>query len=211
MSESITGHLQLIRTHLNGKAELIAVSKGQPSEKILEALEAGQMLFGENRVQEAIEKWPVLKSRYPHAQLHLIGPLQTNKIKDALAVFDAIHTLDRPKLVDSLAKAIRKGSRNIPCFVQVNTGKEPQKAGVFPENTGNLIYHARAAGLMVKGLMCIPPVDDDPTAHFSLLQSLAQVHHLPWLSMGMSGDYEKAIACGATHVRIGTAIFGERF
>lgn len=211
MTDSIASRLHHIRSSLSAGAELIAVSKGQQAAAIREALAAGQRLFGENRVQEAQGKWPALKHDYPQAELHLIGPLQTNKVKEALALFDVIHTLDRIKLADALAEAIRKGARSLPCFVQVNTGKEPQKAGVAPEEADDFITYARqTAGLNIIGLMCIPPADAEPDAHFTQLNALAKRNGLAKLSMGMSGDYAVALRYGATHVRIGTAIFGER-
>lgn len=209
MTDSIKKRLDALRPSL-GEAKLVAVSKGHGVASICEALRAGQRLFGENRVQETQEKWPELKAEYADVQLHLIGPLQTNKVKDALAVFDVIHTLDRERLVDALAEAFARGARRVPCLVQVNTGHEEQKAGVAPEDTGALIAYAAAKGVEVIGLMCIPPADEDATAHFALLRCLAEEHGLKELSMGMSGDYAKAVAEGSTLVRIGTAIFGDR-
>ncbi|MDC0400274.1 YggS family pyridoxal phosphate-dependent enzyme [Alphaproteobacteria bacterium] len=191
--------------------QLIAVSKLQPVEKIEAALTEGHRLFGENRVQEAALKWPALKIKYPDAKLHLIGPLQTNKVKDAMMLFDVIETLDRLKLAEEIKKqAVKKGS-DITCYVQVNTGEEQQKAGVFPAETEEFVkYCQETVGLNIKGLMCIPPVNEEPALHFSLLGEIAGRLNLPILSMGMSGDFETAIAFGATHVRIGSSIFGER-
>jgi len=189
---------------------LVAVSKMQEPEKILAALAAGQRVFGENRVQEAHSHWAALKQQYPDIILHLIGPLQTNKAKDAVALFDVIESVDRPEIVQALAKEMKKQGRDLPCFVQVNTGAEEQKAGVFPESLPALLALCKQEGLRVEGLMCIPPVDEPPALHFAFLRKLAQEQNLPCLSMGMSGDYEKAIPLGATHVRVGTAIFGER-
>lgn len=189
---------------------LVAVSKKQPDERIDAALEAGHRLFGENRVQEAIERWEKRRSHYDDLILHLIGPLQTNKVKDAVALFDMIETVDRPKLVKALATEMEKQGRDIPCLIQVNTGEEEQKAGVMPSELDDLLALCRAEGLCIEGLMCIPPVDEPPGVHFSLLKTLAERHALPILSMGMSGDYEKAVASGATHVRVGSAIFGTR-
>jgi hypothetical protein len=189
---------------------LIAVTKTHGPEDILPALVAGQRVFGENRVQEAQGKWPALRADYADIELHLIGPLQSNKAREAVMLFDAIHTLDRPKLADVLRAEMDKTGRNPFVFIQVNTGEEPQKAGVGPREADALIAHARGLGLPLKGLMCIPPADDAPAPHFALLQKIAQDHDLPLLSMGMSGDFETAIRFGATHVRVGSAIFGER-
>ena len=189
---------------------LVAVSKLQPPERIAEALAAGQRLFGENRVQEAKAHWTDLRAQYPDLKLHLIGPLQTNKAREAVALFDCIETVDRPDLTDALAKEMQKQNRTLPCFIQVNTGEEAQKAGVAPEGLPDLFAHCRKAGLDIRGLMCIPPADDPPGPHFALLKKLAQRHGLPDLSMGMSVDFTDAIALGATYIRIGTALFGER-
>ena len=191
--------------------QLIAVSKVQPVEKIEAALVEGHRLFGENRVQEAALKWPALKTKYPNAKLHLIGPLQTNKVKDAIMLFDVIETLDRLKLAEEIKKqSVKKGS-DITCYVQVNTGEEQQKAGVFPAETEEFVrYCQKTVGLNIKGLMCIPPINEEPALHFNLLAAIAGRLNLPTLSMGMSDDFETAIAFGATHVRIGSSIFGKR-
>ncbi len=190
---------------------LIAVSKTFPDEAILPVLEAGQRHFGENRVQEARDKWPALKERFNDVMLHLIGPLQTNKVKYTVRLFDVIHTVDRPKLAEALAREMEKRDRRLPVFVQVNTGKEPQKAGVMPEEADTFIRECRETyQLDVVGLMCIPPVDEEPALHFSLLGKIARRNGLKQLSMGMSSDYETAVRFGATHVRIGSAIFGPR-
>ena len=191
--------------------QLIAVSKVQPVEKIEAALVEGHRLFGENRVQEAALKWPALKTKYPNAKLHLIGPLQTNKVKDAIMLFDVIETLDRLKLAEEIKKqSVKKGS-DITCYVQVNTGEEQQKAGVFPAEADEFVrYCQKTVGLNIKGLMCIPPINEEPALHFNLLAAIAGRLNLPTLSMGMSDDFETAIAFGATHVRIGSSIFGER-
>lgn len=189
---------------------LVAVSKTQSSARIDEALAAGQRLFGENRVQEAKDRWAARRAANPDLRLHLIGPLQTNKAKDAVALFDCIEPLDREKLAAALLHEMKKQNRFLPCFVQVNTGEEPQKAGVTPANLSDLLAYARKAGLEIRGLMCIPPLNEPPAPHFALLRKLAARHNLPELSMGMSADYERAIALGATYVRIGTALFGER-
>jgi pyridoxal phosphate enzyme (YggS family) len=192
------------------QTKLVAVSKAVPEVGIREALEAGQRLFGENRVQEAQAKFPGLKSEFSDLELHLIGPLQTNKVKEAAALFDVIQSLDRIKLADALA-AERDKSGNCPrLFLQVNTGEEPQKAGALPRETANLIAYARKLELPLEGLMCIPPADDDAAPHFAFLAKLARDHGLAQLSMGMSGDFELAVKFGATHVRVGSAIFGAR-
>ena len=190
---------------------LIAVSKTHDEDRIRPVLAAGHRVFGENRVQEAKNKWPALKSEFPDVELHLIGPLQSNKTREAVELFDAIHSLDRPKLAHALKTEMEHTGRRPALFIQVNTGEEEQKAGVSPRDTPAFIALCRDdLKLPVKGLMCIPPVDENPALHFALLQKLACEHDLPWLSMGMSGDFESAIKFGATHVRVGTAIFGER-
>jgi pyridoxal phosphate enzyme (YggS family) len=190
---------------------LVAVSKMHGADAVKEAIAAGQMVFGENRVQEAMGKFPALKAKYPGLSLHLIGPLQTNKVKEAVALFDCIETLDRPKLADALKGEMEKSGRAPTLFIQVNTGEEPQKAGVLPKDAPGFIRYARdELKLPVKGLMCIPPAADDAAPHFAFLAKLAKENGLPLLSMGMSGDFETAIKFGATHVRVGTAIFGER-
>ncbi|HKQ43782.1 MAG TPA: YggS family pyridoxal phosphate-dependent enzyme [Rhizomicrobium sp.] len=189
---------------------LVAVSKTVPEAGIRDAIVAGQRLFGENRVQEAQAKFPPLKHEFPDLQLHLIGPLQTNKVKDAVALFDVIQSLDRAKLADALAQERDKSGRCPRLFLQVNTGEEPQKAGVLPQEVASLIAHARKLELPLDGLMCIPPLDDDAAPHFAFLAKLARDHGLTHLSMGMSGDFELAVKFGATHVRVGTAIFGAR-
>lgn len=189
---------------------LVAVSKKQPQEKLMEALALGHRVFGENRVQEAQEHWAALKSQYPDLSLHLIGPLQTNKAKEAVALFDVIETVDRPDIVRALAKEMKKQNRFPACLVQVNTGEEEQKAGVLPSDLPTLLDLCKEEGLPVSGLMCIPPVDDPAAVHFAFLRKLACRHGLPRLSMGMSADYEQAIPLGASYVRVGTALFGER-
>lgn len=188
---------------------LVAVTKTQPDEALDAALDAGQRVFGENRVQEAQAHWAARRDT-PGLELRLIGPLQTNKAADAVALFDVIETLDRPKLVEALAAEAAKAGRSPRLLVQVNTGAEPQKAGVLPEEADGLIAAARAAGLPVEGLMCIPPADEAPGLHFALLRKIARRNGLDVLSMGMSGDYEVAIRFGATHVRVGSALFGAR-
>lgn len=189
---------------------LVAVSKKQPIERIKAMLDCGHILYGENRVQEAFERWSTIKPDYPDLKIHLIGPLQTNKVKEAIALFDVIETVDRPKLVKALAEEMKKQGKKIPCFIQVNTGEEPQKAGVVPKELKSLLEDCKSQGLNVTGLMCIPPQDEPAALHFAFLQKLAAEHKLPDLSMGMSSDFEKAIPLGATYVRVGTALFGER-
>jgi PLP dependent protein len=191
--------------------DLIAVSKTQAGDAIRAALLAGQVAFGENRVQEAERKFPPLRGQFPGLRLHLIGPLQTNKAGDAVRLFDVIETVDRPKLAAALAASMDRLGRRIPCLVQVNTGQEAQKAGVAPERAAAFIDECRTRHrLPIEGLMCIPPVDEPPAGHFALLRDLAYRAGLQHLSMGMSGDFEIAIAQGATSVRVGTAIFGAR-
>lgn len=190
---------------------LVAVSKTHPAERVAEAIAAGQMVFGENRVQEAKAKFPALRAAHPGLTLHLVGPLQTNKAADAVALCDVIETLDRPRLAEVLAKEMAKQGRRPDLFLQVNVGEEPQKAGVAKAEAADVLRLAREAlGLPVVGAMCIPPVDQDPAPHFAWLAAFARDQGLALLSMGMSGDFEVAIAHGATHVRVGTAIFGAR-
>ncbi len=190
---------------------LVAVSKNHSIDAVRQALSAGQRIFGENRVQEAASKFPQLRAEFPDLVLHLIGPLQTNKVKDAVALFDVIETVDRPKLAEKLAEEMQRSGRHPQCYIQVNIGNESQKAGVAPENLSALLTLSRDDyGLPIVGLMCIPPAGQDPTPYFNEMAALAKAHHLPILSQGMSGDYPAAIAAGATHVRVGTAIFGER-
>ncbi|AWN53853.1 YggS family pyridoxal phosphate-dependent enzyme [Methylobacterium sp. 17Sr1-1] len=190
---------------------LIAVSKTVPADGIRPALEAGQRLFGENYVQEAKAKWPALREAFPDVELHLIGPLQSNKAREAVEVFDVIHTLDRTSLAAALAKEIQRSGRHPRLLVQVNTGEEPQKGGVAPGAVDAFLAECREThGLTVSGLMCIPPAEDPPSAHFGLLAAITRRHALPVLSMGMSADYPAAIQMGATHVRVGSAIFGAR-
>ncbi|MEH6404628.1 MAG: YggS family pyridoxal phosphate-dependent enzyme [Sneathiella sp.] len=190
---------------------LIAVSKRQSLERVDAALRAGQRVFGENRVQEAQEKWPDLKKTYGNVELHLIGPLQTNKAKEAVALFDVIQTVDRPKLAKILAKEMKEANRSLPVFVQVNIGEEEQKSGVMPEDADAFISKCRNDyGLIVKGLMCIPPSGEQAAPYFALLGKIAERNGLDTLSMGMSGDYEIAVQFGAAYIRVGTGIFGVR-
>jgi pyridoxal phosphate enzyme (YggS family) len=190
--------------------ELVAVSKTFEADAIEPLLEAGQRVFGENRVQEAKRKWPPLKERFPGVVLHLIGPLQSNKTAEAVALFDVIQSVDRPKIATALAAEMKKQGRWPKLFVQVNIGEEPQKAGVLPSETDMLVSQCRDLGLPLIGLMCIPPVDEDPVPSFGLLRTLAERSGLAAISMGMSADYRQAVALGATHVRVGSAIFGSR-
>jgi PLP dependent protein len=193
------------------ETHLIAVSKGHPAAGVREALEAGHRLFGENRVQEARAKWPELKTAYGGVELHLIGPLQTNKVKEAVALFDAIHTLDRPRLAEALKQEMERQKKSLPLFVEVNIGEEAQKSGIAPKQTVDFVGHCRdVMGLHIIGLMCIPPQEEEPAPHFALMRKLAGECGVEHLSMGMSADFETAIRFGATYVRIGTAIFGER-
>ncbi len=190
---------------------LVAVSKRQPDDRIEAALVAGHRVFGENRAQEAQERWAERRGLYPDLKLHLIGPLQTNKAADAVALFDVIEVVDRPKLARSLSTEMARQGRHLPCYVQVNTGEEDQKSGILPDEADSFIGFCREkCGLDIAGLMCIPPVDEEPAMHFALLRTIAARNSLPGLSMGMSGDYEEAVRFGATSVRVGSAIFGSR-
>lgn len=194
-----------------GSVALVAVSKTKPAEQITEVLEAGQRIFGENYVQEAKAKWPALKRRFPDAELHMIGPLQSNKAREAVELFDVIQSLDRESLAKELAREIARAGKTPRLFVQVNTGEEAQKGGVMPGDADAFIGRCRAVhGLAIEGLMCIPPADEPPSPHFGLLAKIAARNGLKGLSMGMSADYEAAIQLGATHVRVGSAIFGAR-
>lgn len=218
---SITQNLKTIHDTIHNAATdwgrderdiaLIAVSKNQDDDKIRQALDAGHRIFGENRVQEAYEHWSQERARYDDLMLHLIGPLQTNKINDAIALFDVIHTIDREKLARKLGDALKAQGKSIPCFIQVNIGEEEQKAGIAPAGLPAFLAYCRdECGLDIIGLMCIPPVDEPAALYFALLQKMARHHGLPHLSMGMSDDYEKAIPLGATFIRVGSAIFGNR-
>ncbi|GAA0296804.1 YggS family pyridoxal phosphate-dependent enzyme [Rhodovulum strictum] len=193
-----------------GSVTLIAVSKVQPLDRVEAVLAAGQRVFGENRVQEAAGKWPALMDRFAGVELHLIGPLQSNKTRQAVELFDAIHSLDRIRLAQRLADHAQERGASPDLFIQVNTGEEPQKAGVLPGEADGFIVECRALDLPVRGLMCIPPVEETPALHFALLARIAARNGLSGLSMGMSDDFEQAIAFGATHVRVGSAIFGSR-
>jgi pyridoxal phosphate enzyme (YggS family) len=219
--DQIAANLAAVRARIEAAARaagrpadavnLVAVSKTHPANSVRAALETGQRIFGENRVQEAIAKFPGLRGDYPDLTLHLIGPLQTNKVKDAVAHCDVIETVDRPRLAAALAREMERSGRHLPCFIEVNTGEEPQKAGVFPEAADAFVADCRdRLGLPIAGLMCIPPEGEEPALHFALLRGIARRNRLDQLSMGMSADFETAIRFGATHVRVGTAIFGAR-
>ncbi|MEL6838172.1 MAG: YggS family pyridoxal phosphate-dependent enzyme [Pseudomonadota bacterium] len=190
--------------------ELIAVSKVQPNDRVAALLDQGHRIFGENKVQEAAAKWPAFRAEYDGIKLHLIGPLQTNKARQAMELAQAIHTLDRPKLAKTIARLAQEMGSCPDLFVQVNTGEEPQKSGVLPADADAFIAEVRALDLPLQGLMCIPPMDEEPSLHFALLAKIAERNGLTGLSMGMSGDFERAISLGATHIRVGSAIFGAR-
>jgi pyridoxal phosphate enzyme (YggS family) len=190
---------------------LVAVSKRQPDDRIDAALAAGHRVFGENRVQEAQQRWSDRRDTIPDLTLHLIGPLQTNKVAEAVALFDVIEIVDRPKLARALAREMAGQDRRLPCYIQVNTGEEPQKSGIMPMEADDFItFCCDECGLMIEGLMCIPPQDEEPAMHFALLRTIAARNGLSGLSMGMSGDFEEAVGFGATSVRVGSAIFGAR-
>jgi PLP dependent protein len=193
-----------------GAVQLIAVSKVQPNARVQNVLEQGHRIFGENRVQEAASKWPAFREQFDGIDLHLIGPLQTNKARQAMELFQSIHSVDRPKLAKTLARLAQETGGCPDVFIQVNTGEEPQKAGVLPADTDAFVADCRALDLPLCGLMCIPPADQDATPHFAMLADMAARNGLTGLSMGMSSDFETAIAMGATHIRVGSAIFGER-
>ena len=190
--------------------QLIAVSKTRSADEIRPLLESGHRIFGENRVQEAADKWPALRDEYPDCKLHLIGQLQSNKAAEAVALFDVIHSLDRLSLITALGKAMKDAGTNIPCFLQVNIGAEDQKGGCAISDIPNLLAAARAEGIKMIGLMCLPPAQVEPAPYFALLAESAARYELPSLSMGMSGDFSTAIMLGATHIRVGTALFGPR-
>ena len=195
----------------NKNIEIIAISKRQSLEKLVAALNAGHSIFGENQVQEAVNKWPVLKKKYKNIELHLVGPLQSNKAKDAVSIFDCIQTVDREKIAKTLKKEEENLKKKLFYMIQINTGKESQKSGVMPDYADDFFKYCKEdLKLNIKGLMCIPPYNEDPSIHFSYLRKKNLEYKLPYLSMGMSEDYEKAITFGATHIRIGTAIFGKR-
>jgi PLP dependent protein len=220
-SQVVDANLEAVRGHIAAAARtagrspeavtLVAVSKTHPAEAVRAALVAGQRVFGENRVQEALAKYPGLRGEFPDLRLHLIGPLQTNKVRDAVRHFDVIETVDRPHLAEVLAREMARAGRSLPCFIEVNTGAEPQKSGVTPAAADTFIAECRDRfSLLIEGLMCIPPEHQDPAPHFALLREIARRNGLKKLSMGMSADYQIAIGYGATHVRVGTAVFGAR-
>ncbi|MAS86673.1 MAG: YggS family pyridoxal phosphate-dependent enzyme [Micavibrio sp.] len=208
---SIKEKITAVQKEMKSKATLIAVSKQQPIERIEEALSAGQRVFGENRVQEAQQRWHEYRNEHPDLVLHLIGPLQSNKAAEAVTLFDVIHTIDREKITKALSDEMKKQKKDLPCFIQVNIGDEDQKSGVAIKDLESLyIYATQECGLNIIGLMCIPPLNRPAALYFCLLKKLATQLGLKELSMGMSDDYEKAVACGATHVRVGSKIFGSR-
>src|SRR5437899_8905712 len=221
MEGVIAANLAAVRSRIDAAARaverppegvtLVAVSKTHPAASVREALAAGHRVFGENRVQEAQTKYPALREAFPDLVLHLIGPLQTNKVRDAVALCDVIETVDRPRLAEALAREMERTGRRLPCLIEVNTGEEPQKSGILPAEADDFIVECcDRLGLPIEGLMCVPPLDDEPALHFALLREIARRTGLGVLSMGMSADFEKAIRFGATHVRVGTAIFGAR-
>ena len=193
-----------------GETKLIAVSKVQPNNRIKSVLDQGHRIFGENRIQEAQSKWPAFKEKYEDVELHIIGPLQTNKTRAAMELADSIHTVDRPKLAKTIARIAQELGKCPELFVQVNTGEEEQKSGVLPRETESFVKECLGMDLPVKGLMCIPPINEEASLHFALLKKISENCGLKYLSMGMSADFEKAISFGATHIRVGSAIFGER-
>lgn len=209
IKERIDGSAQSSGRDLS-EIKLIAVSKVQPNERVEAVLNQGHRIFGENRVQEAASKWPQFRERYDNIDLHIIGPLQSNKVRQAMELANAIHTVDRPKLAKTIARIAQETGNCPDLFIQVNTGEEPQKAGVGPKEADQFVDECRALDLPVIGLMCIPPIDEEPSLHFALLAKIAERNGLKGLSMGMSSDFERAIAMGATHIRVGSAIFGER-
>ena len=193
-----------------GSTQLIAVSKVQPNDRVLNVLEQGHTIFGENKVQEAHGKWPMFRENFSNSEVHLIGPLQSNKVKQAIKLFDAIHTLDRLKLAQKLSNEIQSQGKAPEMFIQINTGEEKQKSGIIPSDADQFIASCISLDLPIKGLMVIPPINEEPTLHFGLLRKIAHRNGLTSLSMGMSSDFESAIAMGATHIRVGSAIFGDR-
>jgi pyridoxal phosphate enzyme (YggS family) len=221
MEGVIAANLAAVRSRIEAAARaagrapeavtLVAVSKTHAAASVRAALAAGHRVFGENRIQEAQAKYPALREAFPDLALHLIGPLQTNKVRDAVALCDVIETVDRPRLAQALAREMERSGRRLPCLIEVNTGEEPQKSGIFPAAADDFIVECRdRLGLPIRGLMCVPPLDEEPALHFALLREIARRTGLDLLSMGMSADFEKAIRFGATHVRVGTAVFGAR-
>ena len=203
-------HAEKLSGRAIGSTQLIAVSKVQPNERVLNVLEEGHEVFGENKVQEAQGKWPVFRENFSNVKVHLIGQLQSNKVKQAVDIFDAIHTIDRLKLAQKLSNEIQAQGKAPEMFIQINTGEEEQKSGIFPNEADQFIADCISLDLPIKGLMVIPPINEEPSLHFGLLKKIAHRNDLTGLSMGMSSDFESAIAMGATHIRVGSAIFGER-
>ena len=193
-----------------GSTQLIAVSKVQPNERVLNVLKQGHTVYGENKVQEAHSKWPMFRKSFSNSEIHLIGPLQSNKVKQAVKLFDAIHTIDRIKIAQKLSNEVQAQGKAPEMFIQINTGEEEQKSGIIPNEADQFISECMSLDLLIKGLMVIPPINEEPTLHFGLLRKIAHRNGLTGLSMGMSSDFESAIAMGATHIRVGSAIFGER-
>ena len=202
--------IEIASNRIVGSTQLIAVSKVQPNNKVLSVLSQGHQLFGENKVQEAYSKWPIFRENFSNSKVHLIGPLQSNKVKQAVKLFDAIHTLDRLKLAQKLSNEIQAQGKAPEMFIQINTGEEEQKSGIIPSEADQFIADCISLDLPIKGLMVIPPINEEPSLHFGLLRKIARRNGLTGLSMGMSSDFESAIAMGATHIRVGSAIFGER-
>ena len=203
--------VESIDSKLKKSIEILAISKKQPLERLVAALNANHKIFGENKVQEAVNKWPVLKKKYHNIELHLVGPLQSNKVKNAISIFDFIQTVDREKIAKALKEEEENLEKKISYMMQINTGEEAQKSGIMPDNADDFFKYCKEdLKLNIKGLMCIPPYGEDPSIHFAYLKKKKIEYKVPYLSMGMSEDYEKAITFGATHIRIGTAIFGER-
>ena len=202
--------IEIASNRIVGSTQLIAVSKVQPNNKVLSVLSQGHQLFGENKVQEAYSKWPIFRENFSNSKVHLIGPLQSNKVKQAIELFDAIHTVDRMKLAQKLSNEVQSQGKAPEMFIQINTGEEEQKSGIIPGEADQFISDCMSLDLPIKGLMVIPPINEEASLHFGLLRKIAQRNGLEGLSMGMSSDFESAIAMGATHIRVGSAIFGER-
>jgi pyridoxal phosphate enzyme (YggS family) len=210
VSNSKIEHAEKSSGRTIGSTQLIAVSKVQPNERVLNVLEQGHKIFGENKVQETLSKWPMFRENFSNIKVHLIGPLQSNKVKQAVELFDTIHTLDRLKLAQKLSNEVQAQGKAPDMFIQINTGEEEQKSGIFPNEADQFIADCISLDLPIKGLMVIPPINEEPSLHFGLLKKIAHRNDLTGLSMGMSSDFESAIAMGATHIRVGSAIFGER-
>ena len=210
-NQKVLENINSIKKKIKKDTRIIAISKRQPLKRIIDALDAEQKIFGENQVQETLKKWPQLKEKYKNIELHLVGPLQSNKVKDAISIFDVIQTIDREKIAKALKQEEYNQKKKISYMIQINTGKESQKSGILPNAADDFFNFCKNdLKLKIEGLMCIPPYADDPTKHFAYLKKKSLEYKLPYLSMGMSGDYQKAITFGATHIRVGTRIFGER-